>query len=613
MRRSSYVIAISVSRFQDFWTVDGEVAAAVFLCGMERKKRSPQKRRVQVGSVSRSRGQTLRSYSVGALPVLNRIIARARIEEFLGKYLREDERCTIAPSVGVIVLVKNFLTSRQPIYGVADWARQHAPELLGLSRKRVESLNDDRVGRCLDRLFEADRRSLVLATVTHVVKEFRVSLDELHNDSTTITLSGEYEQASERLLPFGKATRIITWGHNKDHRPDLKQLLYTLTVTRDGAVPVNFDVGDGNLTDDQTHRETWDLMCQLAGGPNFLYVADSKLATEKNMAHIHKRHGRFVTVLPGTRAEDKAFRSRLARDEVTWSPLCSRKTSDGQHEDAVSIAAEEVTKDGYRLLWFHSSRKTEIDVATRGKKILRTIQLLEELQKKLRSPRSRYTAEPKVQKALEKSLSEGGAKAWVKVEIELREEQRFKQVRPGRPSKNTDYRREVKTRFDLRFEVDHAAVALSAKEDGVFPLVSNDKALSAEEILAAYKRQPCIEKRFSQLKTDYQLPPVFLKSPHRIEALLSVYFFALLVEALLERELRRGMEKEGTTSLALYPEDRECRRPTARKTIDLFENIQRHELSGAAAAEPARFVTELSAVQKRVLRLLKVPLSDYDR
>ena len=88
-----------------------------------------------------------------------------------------------------------------------------------------------------------------------------------------------------------------------------------------------------------------------------------------------------------------------------------------------------------------------------------------------------------------------------------------------------------------------------------------------------------IEKRFSQLKTDFVVAPVFLKEVSRIQALLCVYFLALLVESLLERELRRAMEREGIDSLPLYPEGRACRRPTARKVIDLFEDVQRHELS----------------------------------
>jgi hypothetical protein len=84
-----------------------------------------------------------------------------------------------------------------------------------------------------------------------------------------------------------------------------------------------------------------------------------------------------------------------------------------------------------------------------------------------------------------------------------------------------------------------------------------------------------------------------------------VYFLALLVESLLERELRRVMEREGIATLPLYPEGRACRRPTARKVIDLFEGVQRHELS--AGRRPAViFTTKLSRLQRRILRLLNM-------
>ena len=103
--------------------------------------------------------------------------------------------------------------------------------------------------------------------------------------------------------------------------------------------------------------------------------------------------------------------------------------------------------------------------------------------------------------------------------------------------------------------------------------------LSELELLKTYKRQPTIEKRFSQLKTDFEVAPVYLKAVHRIQALLSVYFFALLLEALLERELRQAMQRKGVESLPLYPEGRACRWPTARRVLDLFEPVQRHTLT----------------------------------
>ena len=81
------------------------------------------------------------------------------------------------------------------MYGVAEWAQNYGPELFDLSPHELKHLNDDRVGRCLDRVFESLDTNLVMDVVTHVVAEFDVRLDELHNDSTTITFHGDYAAA----------------------------------------------------------------------------------------------------------------------------------------------------------------------------------------------------------------------------------------------------------------------------------------------------------------------------------------------------------------------------------------------------------------------------------
>ena len=96
---------------------------------------------------------------------------------------------------------------------------------------------------------------------------------------------------------------------------------------------------------------------------------------------------------------------------------------------------------------------------------------------------------------------------------------------------------------------------------------------------------------------------MYLKETSRIQALLCMYFIVLLVEALLERELRRAMERRGIESLPLYPEGRDCRRPTARKVIDLFEDVQQHTLTGDQGP-PVQFTTELTRLQRRIVRLL---------
>jgi transposase len=230
---------------------------------------------------------------------------------------------------------------------------------------------------------------------------------------------------------------------------------------------------------------------------------------------------------------------------------------------------------------------------------------LTESRAKLASPRTRHRERAKVAAAVEAILEETGTAARIEVTIEERTEETSRQQRRGRPNAGTLYVKHEPKRFELVHRVDPARLDEEARCDGIFPLITNEPAMSAKELLLAYKEQPMIEKRFAQLATDFVAAPVFLTEVSRIQALLCVYFLALLVESLLERELRRAMDRQGIEGLPLYPEGRACRRPTARKVIDLFEDVQRHELS--AGRRPAVvFTTKLSRLQRRILRLLNM-------
>ena len=124
--------------------------------------------------MSRAGGFVLRSAGVGALPVVNRLLRRIRLEEFLKDALpREDGRTKLSPTKALLVLLRNLLLSREPIYGLGEWAARYVPDLMELTENEVGLLNDDRVGRALDKLFAADVHSLVLNVATHAVKEIR--------------------------------------------------------------------------------------------------------------------------------------------------------------------------------------------------------------------------------------------------------------------------------------------------------------------------------------------------------------------------------------------------------------------------------------------------------
>jgi transposase len=557
------------------------------------------------GEIARGGGRTLTSYRVAALPIINQLLERMHLDKFLRSYLpRADRRCRIAPSIGISLLLKNVLLAREPLYGIGEWAAKFDPKALGFADDQLPSLNDDRVGRCLDRLFRTDITSMVLALATHVVQEFQVDLDELHNDSTTITFHGEYADAV-REQKRGKQTRMaITWGYNKDHRPDLKQLLFILTVARDGAVPLYFQVASGNVVDDRTHIPTWDLLCRLVGGPDFLYVADCKLASTENMAYIHQHRGRFLTVLPRTRSEDKAFRDLLAKDQVQWRHIHDKRNDKGEIVDQYAIAdPATLSNEGYRLAWYHSTCKAQQDAYARQQQVERATNELAELRQKLLSPRTRYRQETKVAEAVQEILRSHSVEDWIITEITEQAEEKYRQDGPGRPNEHTRYVKETSSRFRLEYRINTEQLVLDASGDGVFPLISNDDSLAELEMLLAYKSQPALEKRFSHLKTDFEVAPVYLKEVSRIQALLCVYFLALLTESLLERELRRAMDRDAIESLPMYPEGRKCCRPTARRLIDLFDDVQRHSLR-AGRRPPAVFTTDLSRLQRRLLRLL---------
>lgn len=560
------------------------------------------------------RGQhnTLVSHTLGAMPIINHTLKRMRLRELLQRHLPPDDERVIIPTADVVLLlVRNLLVSREPLYGVTEWAADHAPWLFGFTEQSLEHLQDDRVGRGLDRLFQAMDTGLVMSLVAHVTREFKLRLDELHNDSTTITFFGDYVDADGQPR-LGRPTPAITWGHNKDHRPDLKQLLYILTVTEDGGVPVYFQAASGNITDDNTHQATWEILRQLVGSPDFLYVADCKLATTENLEHIANHGGRFISVLPATRKENKEFRKRLVEqpESITWSEVGPGPDEDDGQAPDVFRAKEVVSREGFRLLWYQSSRKQATDAEARFRKIQRAEGRLAELRSRLLGPRTRFRQRDLVAREVESLLRDHDVAPYLEVEILEREEESFRQASPGRPSPKTKYVRSVKTRFDLRWTLNALVIAEAARGDGVFPLITNADDLDAAEVLRAYKRQPAVERRFSNLKTNHRVAPVFLRSVTRVVGLLLVSFFALMTQALLERQMRQATQRRGVTSLPLYPEGRPCSRPTARLLFDLFETLSIHTLPRAHSSD-LRFATELPPVHRRLLDLLGIPTSAY--
>jgi transposase len=543
---------------------------------------------------------------VGSLPIVNAFLDGLGVDKLLAQEV--PGRGVVTPARALGVLLRNIiLDDRQPIYTHAEWASRAEASLIGLEPGEAACLNDDRVGRALDKLFDADRGALMTELVLRAVRGFQIDLDRLHNDSTTLTVTGQYK-AGDGREERGKPTVRVTYGHNKDHRPDLKQILFSLTVSADGAVPVHYKVFDGNTADVRTHVETWETLSKLSGGPDFIYVADSKLCSRPTMDHIDRMKGRFITVLPRSRREDAFFRDLLRQWTPPWveairRPNPRRRTGP---EDIWKVAESPVpSKEGYRVVWVWSSLMAAEDADSRQARIEAAWIAIERLATKLRGPRCRLRTREQVAAAADAALLESGARRWVSVEISEVLDPKFKQEGPGHPGPETRFLRENRRRFTVAARVKEDVILADAASDGMFPLISNCRDLKPAQILEAYKFQPRLEKRHEQLKSVQNMAPVWLKNVPRIEALLLLYFIAIFVHALIERELREGMAAAGVESLPLYPEERMCRAPCAERIVEIFAPLQRHRLYEKETLVEV-FEPELHDLHRQVLGLLNL-------
>ena len=559
-----------------------------------------------------SDGYELRTELLGPLPVINHFLARMGLTASLERFVpHDDARLRLAPAVVLGVVVRNLVTHREPVYAMGEWAAPYDPALLDLFPGEADALNDDRVGRTLERLFDADRASLLTEVVLAVVREFGIDCSQLHNDSTSISFTGlDYPGGGSRR--GAKKVPAVTFGHNKDHRPDLRQLVWVLTVSADGAVPVAYRVESGNTNDDVTHVPTWDELVALLGRADFLYVSDCKLASADAMGHIDSAGGRFVTILPAQRREVTRFADWVQDHAPRWAEAArrpGRRLADPP--EIWRIFESPIGSDGgYRLIWVHSSTKAVNDATTRARRIEAGMAAMDDLAARLAGPRCRYKTVVAVEEAATRALVDADAERWIAATITPITADTFRQDNRGRPGPDTRYRKTTTERFTLTFTVRADVVAYDARMDGIFPLITNDRQMTPPEVLAAYKYQPNLERRHSQLKGHQLVAPVLLKDPVRIEGLLCCHFFALVVQALIERQIRTAMAAAHAHHIPLYPELRACTAPSAARVLEIFSNVARHHLlSGHSLVQT--FQPDLTPLQLQVLGLLDIPMASY--
>jgi transposase len=533
----------------------------------------------------------LRGLRVGALPILNHFIGRMGLEQELSLALRNTTYADV-----LLALLKNIVVERSALYAVGEWVALYDSGLVTHSK-----IGDDRLGRALDRLFAADRATLQTRIVLAVMNDFDLAMERIHNDTTSVMVRGAYDHQNRNAVQLKR-------GHSKERRPDLKQLVFSLCVTADGAVPVHFKAYDGNQTDDGIHLETWNRLRTLLQHPGFIYVADCKLCTEKNLRTIDGERGFFVTIVPKNRSEVAAFTEAIVAGDVRWEEILRKRADRNEKSfDVIECAVGPYhLREGFILYWYRSSQKKKRDARDREVRIDRTIERLESLDlRRMRGPKT----DAAIRKRVDEIIAQHGAEDWVTVEIKWDAVEKFKAVTRGKPTADTIFRRTIQQVPRLHVGTDAANIARSAAMDGIFPLTTNTKEKPVD-VFKIYKYQPKIEKRHALLKSTLDVAPIWLKKNTRIEALMFLEFLGQMVAALIERELRQKMFENNVDLLCSLPEGRPSKTPTIEQILRLFENQNRHALyEGDRLIK--QFANPLTPVQSQILQLLSIPTSVY--
>jgi transposase len=313
--------------------------------------------------------------------------------------------------------------------------------------------------------------------------------------------------------------------------------------------------------------------------------------------------------MPRNRAEDAEFREWVQTNEPAWEKVWDRRNprrKGGPRDRWYVFQAPLPSQEAWPVTWVYSALLALKQARTRRERIARALQDLADLKERLAAPKCRLRKASDVDRHVDEILRHRKVKRYLKVRRIWHETHEFRQLRRGRPGPETPYRKITRRRPDLEWSLDPEAIDYDRKSDGMYPLLTNDRQLSPAQVLAAHKGQPKIEKRFEQTKTVHEIAPVLLKNEGRIEALFTLYFLALLVQALIERQLRRAMAAADLTELPIYPEERLCKRPTAEQVLRLFSHTQRSILLDGDRIVKV-FDPQLTDLQCQILGLLEVP------
>lgn len=447
----------------------------------------------------------------------------------------------------------------------------------------------------MDACFEVGTMTIFSAVALQAMSIFALDPKYIHFDTTSRNVFGEYVGHPDESIN-------ITFGHSKDKRPDLKQLImHCLCV--EGNIPILGDCEDGNASDKTTNNkiltQVSKYMAQSGVQPSaYIYIADSAMVTKKNLSKLGDDF--FISRLPFNYKEaDRVVQDTVAQGQ--WEEvggLAQTQPTKNRPQAFYQVAEKEVTihEETYRAIVVHSSSHDK----RRQKRMDRELkQEKKALQAETKAASKKtYSCQEDAQQVAQHL--ESTKPRYYSIQTTIVEEVKYF---PGRPSHNKPRKvKEMRYRVQAEIQKNHGAIQKRREEAGCFVLISNvphqgDMGHHAAEILKAYKEQHGVERNFGFLKDPVIVNALFLKKPRRIEALGLILLLSLLVWNLIERTLRKYVDQTGETLPGW--DKKQTKKPTSFMMSTKFMGLQ------IVCVRGHRYLAaELTKIQEKYLEAL---------
>lgn len=309
---------------------------------------------------------------VGALPVIVDYFRRLDVAATINRLVPYEGDVPLGTLAEV--LIANRLLRPKALFRVGDWAQSAAlTDYYGLS---ADQLNDDRLGRALERL-AAHADDVQAALVLRAIAQFDLNVAQIHFDLTSVELYGAYEPEATAAEP--SPSPRPAYGRTKSGRKHVKQVQLGLDVTGDGGVPVGHLPLDGNAAEAPSHLDNLKKLAQLLPKGPLLYIADTKLDTPANLLALAARKGQFLCGGAfSPQLQERFLRLRHKLRPVAYWPKSQADRPPSQRDQYKALEVPELlegTVDGrtvrlrYRRVFVWSQSKARQEATTRERHV----------------------------------------------------------------------------------------------------------------------------------------------------------------------------------------------------------------------------------------------------